>query len=120
MGKKILKNRDASKTSKRISIRFSPKLNKKKKYFSKKRIRKLNPNFKFFQIDSFFIYESRLFKYFYSFYKDCNKMKPKEEDIEFLQNNIQELKLIGNESLNAGILKIPSYFASFFFQYVNK
>ena len=57
-------------------ISNSSELTHKNKLLIKSNIRKLNPSFNYFNLDSFFIYESILYKEFYDKLIDKNNMKP--------------------------------------------
>ena len=80
----------------------------------KKNIRNLNPHFLFFNLDSFFIYETRLYKYFYWLLKDNNDIKPLKSDIDVLYNKIKELKSLDYHKSNFCNIYIPISYANFF------
>lgn len=113
---KKLKKSIIKKNSKRIAIRLRKKSQSSNNDISKKNIRKLNPNFLYFNLDSFFIYETRLYKYFYSLLKDHNDIKPLKNDIDFLYNKIQDLKLLDYHKSNLCNIYIPIAYANFFKQ----
>ena len=113
---KKLKKSIIKKNSKRIAIRLRKKSQSSNNDISKKNIRKLNPNFLYFNLDSFFIYETRLYKYFYSLLKNHNDIKPLKNDIDFLYNKIQDLKLLDYHKSNLCNIYIPIAYANFFKQ----
>ena len=69
------------------------KLNKAKKQKEmKSKIRALNPKFQYFNLQSSFIYESRLWNSHYSLLSNNNQMKPSREDIKLFEKEILNIK----------------------------
>ena len=97
----------------------NPNVIKNRKRKIKAKIRKLNPKFLYFNLDSSFIYESRLCDYHYSNLSNSNKMKLNENDIICINNEIQKVQNL-RDNLNDNIISIPTYYASFFENMIKK
>ena len=104
--KDCIKFRNFKSTQKNISI--------KNKRIQKKKIRNLNPQFNLFNLSSCFIYESKQYKKYYFVLVNNNNMKPSNQDILFLKNQISNLKLLESSLKNANVISIPLAYANYF------
>ena len=97
-------------------ISFSSSLSDtKKNKIIKKQIRKLNPNFSRFSLDSSFIYESIYFEHFYSCLSNKNAMKPNESQYNILLSIYKNINDKSNSLNNSDFIEIQKEFYEYFY-----
>ena len=98
----------------------SDKIRKLNNKLIKRKIRAKNPNYLYFNFNSSFIYESRLYLDYYSKLSDNNKMKPNNDEINLLKESINSIEELKGLETNPISIKIPLVYANFFDNMVKK
>ena len=80
----------------------------------KAEIRKKNPNISHFDLNSSFIYESKLSYFYYNKLSNKNLMKPKDDTINLLKLSINSLKENEKKDKKESTIKIPYPFWEYF------
>ena len=114
MGKSNNKRKTHLSTSNNLHTKLVSKKSSSTIKYEKNKLRKKNPNVFHFNLDSSFIYESRLCIYFYNQLENKNNMKPNSEDIIFLKNYGDNINSSINTNYDENYIEIPKNYALYF------